>query len=335
MHPAYLYKKKDNNIVQCNLCNHFCVIGPGSKGICGVRVNKCGELFTLVYEKPVAENVDPIEKKPFYHFLPGSSSYSIAAVGCNFQCGFCQNYEISQAPGMGYEFKTSEVDITRIIDRALKYKCESISYTYTEPTIFFEMAYDISKSAKEKGIKNCFVTNGYMSPEALDMIAPYLDAANVDLKGNEIFYRKLCKAHFQPVINTIKRMKELGIWVEVTTLIIQDYNDDNETFELMAENLYNIDPQIPWHFSRFFPVFRMSEHYPTGVEIIHKFREKALKYGFKHVYTGNIPGNNGENTFCPKCSTPVIKRLGYMILEKNIKDNNCPGCGHPIAGIFK
>jgi pyruvate formate lyase activating enzyme len=334
MHPAYLYKKKNNNTVQCNLCNHFCIIVSEGKGICNVRINKDGELFTLVYGNLVAENIDPIEKKPFYHFLPDSSSYSIAAIGCNFQCDFCQNYEISQAPRLGYEFNIPQIDIKKIISTALKYNCKSISYTYTEPTIFFELAYDTCKLAKENGLKNCFVTNGYMSIEALEMIAPYLDAANVDIKGNEIFYRKICKAHFQPVINTVKRMKELGIWVEVTTLVIPDYNDDNETFDLIAENLYNIDPQIPWHFSRFFPVYKMIDHYPTQIETIHKFREKALKYGFKYIYTGNIPGNNGENTFCPKCSSVLIKRSGYTILENNIKNSKCPKCGFSIAGVF-
>jgi len=336
MHQAYLYEKDKNKNVRCKLCNHFCLIAEGGKGICGVRINKEGELFTLVYKKIIAENIDPIEKKPFYHFIPGSRSYSIATLGCNFRCDFCQNYGISSVSNKPDDvFDTTEINIEDIVNSALKHKCKSISYTYTEPTIFFEMAYDTCRIAKENGLKNVFVTNGYMTPDALNMVAPYLDAANVDLKGDENFYKNLCKAHFQPVVNTIRQMRKLGIWVEVTTLIIPGYNDDKETFDLLAEKLYEIDPDMPWHFSRFFPVFKMSDHHPTEIEIVHNFREKAIKYGFKYVYAGNIPGNYGGTTFCPKCEKPAIKRIGYTILEDNTKSGTCNKCGFKLAGIFK
>ena len=220
MKEVYLYQVLEENKVRCKVCNHFCIINEGKRGICRVRINKGGKLYTLVYGRLIAENVDPIEKKPFYHFLPESFAFSIATVGCNFACPFCQNYDISQLWEEKNIIGVIEETPEDVVRKAISYKCQSISYTYTEPTVFFEFAYDTAKIAKEKGLKNNFVTNGYMSKEALKMISPYLDAANVDLKGDEEFYKKLCKAKRNPVIENIKMMKELGIWVEVTTLLI-------------------------------------------------------------------------------------------------------------------
>ena len=331
MKETYLYEPLEGNKVKCKTCNHFCIIKDGGKGRCGVRVNEGGKLYTLVYGKLIAENIDPIEKKPFYHFLPQSFALSIATVGCNFSCPFCQNYEISQVWDgiVGIDEKPESV-----VKKAISYKCESISYTYTEPTVFFEFAYDTAKIAKENGLKNNFVTNGYMSKEALEMISPYLDAANVDLKGDEEFYRNLCKAKREPVIENIKKMKELGIWVEVTTLIIPEYNDSEETIRNIARTIKEIDPSIPWHISRFFPHFKMRNHYPTPVEKIKRAREIGFEEGLKYVYTGNIPGDEGENTYCPSCKRVLIRRFGYNILENNIIDGKCKFCGEKIDGVF-
>ncbi len=334
MHLALFQEKLTEKKVRCRLCNHYCVIGDGHRGICKVRINKGGQLYSLVYGNPVAKNVDPIEKKPFFHFLPGSTSFSIATVGCNFRCDFCQNFEISQAP-VDYEPSGVEISPAEIVHLAKKYKCESISYTYTEPTIFFEYAYECAILAKQAGLKNNFVTNGYMSDEALKKIAPYLDAANVDLKGDEKFYQNLCGAHVAPVLNNIKTMKNLGIWVEVTTLIIPGYNDSREVFDWLIESLGKISFEIPWHLSRFFPTYRMSDHYPTPVEKILELRRKAKQAGFYYVYTGNIVGDEGENTYCPKCGYKLIAREGYIIAENNLVNGLCKKCKFKIAGVWK
>ncbi len=332
MKEAMLWEPLKDNVVKCGLCSHFCTIRNDGTGICRVRVNKGGRLFSLVYGKLVAQHIDPIEKKPFFHFLPGSLSYSIATAGCNFSCPFCQNYQISQFPEEEGFMDAEETSPGEVVDSAVSAGCLSISYTYTEPTIFFEFAFDTSKKAKEKGLKNNFVTNGYMSREALQIISPYLDAANVDLKGDEKFYRKLCKARQSPVVENIALMRKLGIWVEVTTLLIPGENDSEEQVRQIAGIIKNIDPAIPWHISRFFPVYRMSEHYPTAVEKIVRAREIGFEEGLRYVYTGNIPGDDGENTRCHSCGKPVLKRYGYTITENNIKDGKCGFCGAPLDG---
>lgn len=335
MKEAMLWDALKDNKTGCRLCNHFCVIKDGGTGICRVRINKGGRLFSLVYGKLIAENADPIEKKPFFHFLPGSLSYSVATAGCNFSCPFCQNYRISQFPEEGGFFNTGDTSPEEVVNSAVSSGCLSISYTYTEPTIFFEFALDTSEKAKEKGLKNNFVTNGYMSKEALKIISPYLDAANVDLKGDEKFYRKLCKAKQAPVVENIGLMRELGIWVEVTTLLIPEYNDSEQQIKAIAKIIKEIDPAIPWHISRFFPVYKMSGHYPTPVEKIAMAREIGLQEGLMYVYTGNVPGDNGENTYCHSCKKPLLKRYGYTVTENNLKDGRCALCGADIDGIFK
>ncbi|MCM8815730.1 MAG: AmmeMemoRadiSam system radical SAM enzyme [Candidatus Omnitrophica bacterium] len=334
MHPAFFQEKLTEKKLRCRLCNHFCIIEDDKRGLCNVRINKSGELFTLVYGFPVAKNVDPVEKKPFFHFLPGSTSFSISTVGCNFKCVFCQNFEISQAPAdyTSYGTATSPSEIVRL---AKRYNCESISYTYTEPTVYFEFAFDCAVVAKQAGLKNNFVTNGYMSTEALKKIAPYLDAANVDLKGDEKFYKELCGAHLAPVLRNIQTMKELGIWVEVTTLIIPEYNDSDDVFDSLSRDLSSISLEIPWHISRFYPTYKMSDHYPTPVERIRQLRKRAMDAGFKYVYTGNIPGDTGENTFCPNCGLRLIAREGYLVSENNIVNGTCRRCRFKIAGVWK
>ncbi len=290
---AMLYEKLGDGNVECRLCAHRCKIPPDKSGICGVRKNQDGKLYTLVYGEIIAAHVDPIEKKPLYHFLPGSYSYSIATVGCNFRCSFCQNWQISQASKMGEGWRVKgggrEMQPEDVVREAKKNKCKSISYTYTEPTIFFEYAYDTARLAKEAGLSNVFVTNGYMTLKALEKISPYLDAANIDLKSfREDFYKEMCKAHLEPVLESIKTMKELGIWVEITTLVVTGKNDRDEEFEDIAEFIAGVDPGIPWHISRFHPDFKYLDRAPTPVETLKRAREIGNKTGLEHIHLGNI-----------------------------------------------
>jgi len=333
---AYLYKPLNEKKVKCNLCNHRCVIKNGRRGICGVRENREGTLKTLVYGKLIASSIDPVEKKPLFHFFPGSLSYSIATVGCNFKCLFCQNADIAQMPSdhdgmiMG-DFVTPE----DIVDAAEKGNCKSIAYTYTEPTVYFEFAYDTAKIAHEKGIQNIFVTNGYMTSEALEMISPYLDAANVDLKAfNEKFYKEICNAKLEHVKETLKLMKSLGIFVEVTTLLIPGLNDDKHELEMLAEFLVkSLGPETPWHISRFHPTYKLLDRPSTPVETLVMAREIGIKSGLKYVYTGNVPGDNGENTFCYNCKKMLIDRWGFDVRKNLIKNGKCTHCGANIDGV--
>jgi len=336
MMEAYLYDALDDQKVMCNLCNHRCIIKDGRRGICGVRENRRGTLETLVYGKLIARNIDPIEKKPLYHLLPSSLSYSIATVGCNFRCLFCQNADIAQMPsdrnGMitGNDYTPEE-----IVTDAVKGGCKTISYTYTEPTVFFEFAYDTAKLAGAKGIQNIFVTNGYMTAEALKMINPYLDAANVDLKAfNEDFYKTYCGAKLEPVKETLKLMKSLGIFVEVTTLLIPGLNDDKKELESLAAFLADdLGSETPWHISRFHPTYKLTDRPSTPVATLLAAREIGIRAGLKYVYTGNVPGENGEKTFCYKCGKILIDRWGFYVRENLVKDNRCSYCGAQIHGV--
>ena len=333
---AYLYERLEDKKVRCNLCNHRCLIKEGKRGICGVRENQDGILKTLVYGRLIAQHVDPIEKKPLYHLLPGSLSYSIATVGCNFKCRFCQNADIAQLPadrkGMIVGDLYSPEDVVSAAERA---NCGSIAYTYTEPTVFFEFAYDTAKLAHEKGILNLFVTNGYMTFEALHMIQPYLDAANVDLKAfNDDFYKKQCSAKRKHVMETLKLMKSLGIFVEVTTLLIPGLNDDKgELHQLASFIADSLGPETPWHISRFHPTYKLTDRPPTPAESIHQARRIGLDAGLRYVYSGNLPGDEGENTICYGCGRPLIERRGYHISKNVITDGKCPKCGASIDGI--
>jgi pyruvate formate lyase activating enzyme len=333
---AYLYKPLNEKKVKCNLCNHRCVIKNGSRGICGVRENQEGTLKTLVYGKLIANHIDPIEKKPLFHFMPGSLSYSIATVGCNFKCLFCQNANISQMPSDHNGMITGDLYTPEdVVDAAVKGNCKSIAYTYTEPTIYFEFAFDTAKIAHEKGIQNVFVTNGYMTSEALEMISPYLDAANVDLKAfNASFYKDVVKARLEPVKETLKLMKSLGVFVEVTTLLIPGLNDDKHELEMLAEFIVNsLGPETPWHVSAFYPTYRLTDRPPTSVESLVMAREIGIKAGLSYVYIGNVPSEDGENTFCYKCGNILIKRSGFYVEKNLIKNSRCPHCGALINGV--
>lgn len=290
MKEAMLYRRLEGNAVRCFLCAHRCRIPEGGWGLCSVRNNREGALYTAVYGKLIASHVDPIEKKPLYHFLPGSLTYSIATMGCNFRCGFCQNWQISQAAGREEEITGGRtVAPGEVVQHAKQASCLSIAYTYTEPTIFFEFAYDTARRAREEGLKNLFVTNGYMTGEALETIQPFLDAANVDLKSfRDEYYRKVCGAHLRPVLDTIRRMKEKGIWVEITTLVVPGENDSREELQDIARFIAGLDRGIPWHISRFFPTYQYDDAVPTPVETVRMAEEIGGSFGLNHVHPGNV-----------------------------------------------
>lgn len=333
MKEAMLYEKSDNNMVHCYLCSHHCRIAPGKRGLCGVRENFKGTLKSLVYAEPIAIAVDPIEKKPLYHFLPASKSYSLATKGCNFRCGFCQNWQISQNPDSIAPFSSKKIFPQDIIEEAKKNNCASISYTYTEPTIFFEYAYDIACLAKKEGLKNIFVTNGYMTKETLEIIEPYLDAANVDLKSfNEEFYLKNCGGHLKPVLDSIKLMHKLNIWIEITTLVIPGQNDSEGELKNIAEFITGISKEIPWHISRFHPDYKFSNYNHTPYEILKKAKSIAESAGLKYIYLGNV--SDGTDTICFNCGKVLIKRDYFNVEKNNVRDNKCLFCQESIAGVF-
>jgi pyruvate formate lyase activating enzyme len=327
---------EDKRTVECYLCSHHCHIKDGKRGICQVRENRDGVLYSLVYGQLISQNVDPIEKKPLFHLLPGSLSYSIATVGCNFRCLHCQNYDISQYPRLHHGAivgNTATPD--QVVNAAQEYGCQSISYTYIEPTIFFEFAYECAQLAHDRGIKNVFVSNGYTSPEATRKIAPFLDGNNVDLKAfTDKFYREVCGAKLAPVLDTIQLMKELGIWVEVTTLVIPGWNDSDEELQQIAQFIKGIDIDMPWHVTRFHPTFKMTDREATPVATLERARNIGLAEGLKNVFVGNIPGEEGESTICPSCGTMVIERQGFTILSQNMQNGRCGNCNGAIAGVF-
>jgi len=333
---AFLYESLEENKVRCNLCSHRCLIKPEKRGICNVRENNNGVLQTLTYGRIIARSIDPIEKKPLFHFLPSSLSYSIAAVGCNFKCKFCQNSGIAQMPS-DYDGKIEGylTSLEDIVNDAQKNGCKSISYTYTEPTIYFEMAYETAKLAHEKGIKNVFVSNGYMTSKAIDMISPFLDAANIDLKAyTNDFYKTYCSAKLEPVKQTLKHMKSLGIFVEVTTLLIPGLNDDSSELEALAGFIaQELGTETPWHISRFHPTYKLTDRGPTPVETLIKARNIGQNAGLKYVYMGNVPGQGGEDTVCYQCNQTLIKRWGFSVSQNRVKNGCCPDCGAQIHGV--
>ncbi|MFN3505257.1 MAG: AmmeMemoRadiSam system radical SAM enzyme [Caldimicrobium sp.] len=338
MKEALFYEKLEEKKVRCLLCNHHCLIPEGKTGICGVRLNKDGILYTLVYSKVVAENLDPIEKKPLYHFLPGSTSYSIATVGCNFKCSFCQNFEISQYPHLyPGDFPGKKRSPESIVESALALGAKSISYTYTEPTIFFEFALDCCKIATNNGLKNVFVSNGYMSKMAIDAIKEYLHGINVDLKAfNEGFYHRICKAKLKPVLENLIHLKKVGIWVEITTLLIPRENDKEEELRALVRFIRDeLGPETPWHISRFFPQYQMLNKPSTPIETLERAYAIGKEEGLQFIYVGNLPGHEKENTYCPKCGALLIRRYGFTVLENKLKRGKvCGSCGFEIAGVW-
>lgn len=334
MKEALFYERKENGQVRCGLCRFACLIGNGARGICAVRENRDGVLYSLNYGRLCAEHVDPIEKKPLFHVMPGSRTYSIASVGCNFRCRHCQNYSISQmvrnAPIRGEQTAPEEV-----VQRALANDCASISYTYSEPTVFFEFALDTARLARQAGLKNIFVTNGYISREALADIAPFLDAANIDLKGfSEAFYRDIVHAKLTEVLDSIIEYRRQGIWIELTTLVIPGLNDDEAELRGIAEFIVaNLGADTPWHVSQFYPTYQLTDRPRTPLVTLKKARDIGRAAGLRHVYEGNVPGGGGENTLCPSCGSLLIKRYGYIIEADRIGNGACPDCGAAIAGV--
>ncbi len=321
--------------VRCLACAHRCVLRPSRVGICGVRQNRGGWLYTLVYGQVVASKAEPIEKKPIYHFLPGSDAYSIATRGCNFHCDFCQNWQMAQADREGIVPESRFVPPEAVVERAVAAGVRSIAYTYVEPTVFLEFALDTMARARAAGLHNVFVTNGYQTPEALEMLAPVLDAANVDLKGfRDGFYRRVCGARLDPVKETLVAMRRLGIWIEVTTLVIPDENDGERELTEAAEWIAGeLGPDTPWHLSRFYPAYRMSDVPVTPLRTLRQAAAIGRRAGLRHVYVGNVPGEGETDTRCPACGHLLIGRAGYRVARRELLGGACANCGTPLAGI--
>ncbi|MFO8048846.1 MAG: AmmeMemoRadiSam system radical SAM enzyme [Desulfosudaceae bacterium] len=334
MRQAMLYEKQKEGKVHCFLCAHHCGLEPGQWGRCQVRENREGDLYTHAWGEVIAANVDVIEKKPLYHFLPGSRSFSIATAGCNFKCSFCQNWQISQIQaGRDDSRRHLKLEPAEIVRRARQSNCRSISYTYTEPTIFFEYAYDTAQIAGAEGLANVFVSNGFMTEQALDTIAPWLDAINVDLKSfQKEFYKDICQGRLTPVLDTIRRLKERNIWTEVTTLIVPGQNDSEEELGEMASFLASVDPEMPWHLSRFHPDYQYDGVEPTPLSTLERAWSLAKENGLQYVYLGNIPSGS-KDTLCPACEQVVISRGGFEI-KNMLQDGACPDCGQKIKGVF-
>jgi pyruvate formate lyase activating enzyme len=343
---------KHEKYIECYACNHRCRIVDGQVGICGVRANEGGKFRLVVYGRPCAVWADPIEKKPLFHFQPGTRSYSIGTFGCNLTCAFCQNWDISQAPHDAKEkdpgrwrdyfsnlvARCPELPPEAIVKNALAEDCSSIAFTYNEPTIFTEYALDIMEIGLKKSLKGVYVTNGFQTKECWERLDGYIHAANIDLKAfTERFYRDICHARLEPVKESIKIAKELGIWTEVTTLVIPGENDSDEELKQIAEFLHGIDPKMPWHVTAFTPQYKMLDKPRTPPESLIRAREIGKSAGLKHVYAGNLPFSysNMESTICPKCGKSVVERVGFSVMKDNIKKGKCGFCGEAISGAWE
>lgn len=334
MKEAMFYEQLKDKKVHCLLCPQNCVISDKKRGNCRVRENRNGKLCSLVYAKPCSVAIDPIEKKPLFHFMPGSIVYSIGTAGCNLHCLFCQNWTTSQVePEI---VPAHEMMPLKIVDEAIDSGCKAIAYTYNEPTIFYEMCYDVSKAAKEKGLKNIMVTNGYINEEPLKKLYKFIDAANIDLKGfSEEFYKKMTGARLEPVLKAIKLMHKMGVWIEITNLIIPDLNDDmNMIKEMCLWIKDNLGTDVPLHFSRFHPTYKLSYKDSTNPKTLFEAAKIAKQVGLKYVYIGNLISKKGENTYCSKCNNLLVKRQVFEVLENNISQGKCNKCGEKVAGIW-
>lgn len=356
MKEARFYSQLEHGRVQCHLCPHDCLIAPGKRGVCAVRYNSGGRLYTLVADRIIARHLDPIEKKPLFHVYPGSSIYSLATIGCNLRCRFCQNWEISQwshahlpnriagdeeqsplcpqLADLGDQVPGEPVTPEQIVNAALASGARSIAYTYTEPTIFYELAYETAVLARAKGLLNVFVTNGYINETPQCELAGVLDAANVDLKFfRDATYRRLSGARLQPVLDAIARYHALGVWIEITTLVIPGVNDSEEELKEIARFIHALSPDIPWHVSRFHGDYQMQEVPPTPSSTLKRALEIGREVGLRYVYVGNLPGMMGEDTQCPSCNATLIRRYGFRLIENRIRRGACPDCGTQIAGL--
>ncbi|MFH1743793.1 MAG: AmmeMemoRadiSam system radical SAM enzyme [bacterium] len=334
MKEAMLYQRLEQGAVRCNLCSHRCTIQDGKTGICMVRRNTQGTLYSLVYGQLQAQHVDPIEKKPLFHYYPGTPSFSIATVGCNFKCSFCQNWSLSQSAREYGRIEGRKTSPEEIVTAARRSRCRTIAYTYSEPTIFFEYAYDTMRLAHDQGIDNVFVTNGFMTKETLETARPYLGALNIDLKCfRDEIYRKVMQGRLQPVLDNIRFAKDLGYWVEVTTLLVPGMNDDSAEIRNIAEFVYSVGKEIPWHISAFHPNYRMTDREGTPASLIRTAIDIAKDVGLRYVYAGNLPGDPTESTRCYSCGHTVIERFGFSVTGSSLKKGHCAKCGTLIDGV--
>ncbi len=365
LQAALYYESMPDNLVRCTLCPHDCKVAPDHRGACGVRINRGGQLFTLVGNRIVSAETDPIEKKPLFHFLPGSTAYSIATVGCSFRCRFCQNWTISQWPKLrqsvdrGEEVPSvvgehpasewcaeqepaedrwglgTEVIPSELVQEATRRGCKSIAYTYTEPTIFYELALETARVASAAGLGNVFVTNGFIALDPLRQVAPYLSAANIDLKSfRDSYYKKLCGARLEPVLAAIREYKKLGVWIELTTLLIPGLNDDERELRDIAHFIKTeLGEDVPWHLSRFYPAYKMEHWQETPIRSLLRAREVGQEAGLRYIYLGNVPQEeDAENTICPGCGTVAIRRRGFAMVENQLQAGRCPNCSQFVMG---
>lgn len=331
---ALLYEKLPGNRVACNLCPHFCRIDEGHRGLCQVRENHDGKLFSLVYHRLSAQNVEPVEKKPLYHFQPGSLTYSIGALGCNMKCPYCINWEVSQISHGQLAIPGEEITPEEIVASARRRGCKSIAYTYVEPSVFFEMTHEVARLARAAGLANIYKTNGFMTEAALAMIQPYLDAANVDLKSfREASYARL-GGQLHAVLDCMKLMKACGIWLEITTIIIPQVNDDPAELKDMAQFVaQELGPETPWHLGRFFPAYRMEHVPPTSMAAMYAAKEIALTENLRYVYFSNLPERGQQDTYCSKCNHVLLLRRSSEVREIRLVNGRCPGCGSMLEGV--
>ncbi|MBU1727436.1 MAG: AmmeMemoRadiSam system radical SAM enzyme [Candidatus Omnitrophica bacterium] len=332
---AQFYKKLENKVVRCQLCPRQCVIPEKRRGYCGVRENQGGILYTLVFSKPVAIHIDPIEKKPLFHFLPATTAFSIATAGCNLKCKFCQNWEISQARPEEIEY--TYIEPKDLVKKALASGAPTIAYTYSEPTIFYEYMLETAKLARQAGLKNVMHSNGYINEAPLRKLAKYLDAANIDLKAfTDDYYKKMTDSSLEPVLKSLKALREEGVFIEITNLILPGYNDDPAILEKMCNWIKdNLGEDTPLHFSRFYPMYKLTALNPTPVSTLERARQIALNCGLRYVYIGNVGGSLAENTYCPKCGKVVVGRKGYFVTQYNLENGNCKFCGERISGVWR
>ncbi|VVB51296.1 7-carboxy-7-deazaguanine synthase [uncultured archaeon] len=336
-HEAALYEKNEGNAVRCRLCAHRCLVQEGKRGVCGVRGNEGGKLYALSYGKIISSAIDPVEKKPLFHFLPGTRIYSIAGVGCNFRCKFCQNWEISQHLRLGGDITGEETTPEEVVEAAAQTQCKSIAFTYTEPTIFHEFNVDVMKLAKKRGLKTAYVSNGFITPEAVTELSGLLDAVNVDIKAfTNDFYVKICGATLEGVLEGCRQYRKNGVWLEITTLVIPGQNDDDAQLTGIARFIAEeLGADVPWHVTAFHPDYQMKDVPATPVEALQKAYDIGKKAGLRYVYAGNIPHTEAENTLCPKCQTLLIERDYYAIKKNALKVGACPRCSTKIAGVWK
>jgi pyruvate formate lyase activating enzyme len=333
MHHARYWQAAEKNRVQCGLCAHGCVIASGKRGLCAVRRNQEGVLLSENYGEVSALALDPVEKKPLFHFLPGSQTFSFAARGCNFHCAFCQNASLSQAAE--FTVPSRHVEPQALVLQAASSGARSVSYTYSEPTVFMEFAEDTARLAREQGLKNIFVTNGFLGASARESALTFLDAANVDLKCfSEDTYRKTIGGALAPVLDTLRAFHQGGLWLEITTLLVPSLNDSDAEIRAIARFVASLSPDIPWHLSRFHPQYRMTDRGSTSVGTLHRAVDIGIEEGLRFVYTGNIPGDASENTRCPSCKSLLIRRIGHAQTESFIPKGRCPHCGFVMPGVF-